>query len=862
MKEFAAETGGRYTYVDDIVNLQELALSMTSLFASCSNFIISGCDVSDTSISSGYVWINGKIRYFAGKTGVSFPYYVHENNNTESVAYANDVNKKGRTNYLTAGSQSIPSVIDQVTGLMPQYIEITPAYAPRLSDKFFGKYAMLLDNPAGQSQTVRGSVVYTGGSSANGAVKSKTEVSVLHSETGRELKNVFNSSGDASVGLYLNGLLVNEIVLGTDGTISFLKSGKQLLKLSESGVVLEKLVLSTLSTGSLQLSNASIANITDATDAGAVKVNEYGLDGGNTKFRDFCVYDGKQGAVPILHISGSGKSAIVNGTIAVKGDNGIVIQNNTKLKSDNMLTGTVSWKDSQGELIAVSGFDTVNSFDYRIENKIGNVEIKSKSDINLIGVVKVNGAPISETYVSTTAFNQEIAKKVSAIEGMGLSSNDYTSGDKEKLGSITTGSIPLSKEGYALTSEVISALSKKLDASKNLTDLTDKSSARANLSVYSKNEINGSFLNKNNSLSEFVTLSSSEIEGLSAEEIVALKLQKQAAARMNINAEEKGAASKKLDKDANLSDLNDKGLSRNSLGVYSKEEVNNLLANKLDSTQKYSGVVFTQDMLNVVNGIKYGNFEYTDELGVSHVLVDGIVKAKQVKTELDKKAPLLLNGYSAEQISQILSNLKVRSQSDSDNRYSAKTGGLTQFVNSITSQSGGTVTTDQAKDQLCEEIGAAKSKSLSNYLTKTGLLSELEIAKEEDKAAVCQKIGAAYAPSYQTKIPDSSWKKIIGTGKMTNNQLYTRQIGNIVCIQGTINTDNFETISGVDVLCELDNAISPPAHAVGWAKNEIGDAQYNRGIYLTIDALSRKIVLKERYGAKNWSLSVSITYMV
>lgn len=32
MKEYVAETGGRYTYADDILNLQELALSMTSIF--------------------------------------------------------------------------------------------------------------------------------------------------------------------------------------------------------------------------------------------------------------------------------------------------------------------------------------------------------------------------------------------------------------------------------------------------------------------------------------------------------------------------------------------------------------------------------------------------------------------------------------------------------------------------------------------------------------------------------------------------------------------------------------------------------------------------------------------------------------
>lgn len=55
MKEYIAETGGRYTYSDDILNLQELALSMSAVFDSCSDFIISGCEPDGPRISPGYV---------------------------------------------------------------------------------------------------------------------------------------------------------------------------------------------------------------------------------------------------------------------------------------------------------------------------------------------------------------------------------------------------------------------------------------------------------------------------------------------------------------------------------------------------------------------------------------------------------------------------------------------------------------------------------------------------------------------------------------------------------------------------------------------------------------------------------------
>ncbi|MBR4405204.1 MAG: hypothetical protein IKT30_02395 [Bacteroidaceae bacterium] len=71
MKEFSAQTGGRYTYVDDIVNLQELSLAFASIFNNCDNFIISGCEISGTSISEGYVYINGKIRRFTGVSGIT-----------------------------------------------------------------------------------------------------------------------------------------------------------------------------------------------------------------------------------------------------------------------------------------------------------------------------------------------------------------------------------------------------------------------------------------------------------------------------------------------------------------------------------------------------------------------------------------------------------------------------------------------------------------------------------------------------------------------------------------------------------------------------------------------------------------------
>ena len=97
MKEFSAQTGGRYTYVDDILNLQDLALAFSGIFDGCDNFIVSGCEVSGTTIKPGLVYINSKLRRFTGASNITtWPQYIYEKNSIENVAYANGADKVGR----------------------------------------------------------------------------------------------------------------------------------------------------------------------------------------------------------------------------------------------------------------------------------------------------------------------------------------------------------------------------------------------------------------------------------------------------------------------------------------------------------------------------------------------------------------------------------------------------------------------------------------------------------------------------------------------------------------------------------------------------------------------------------------------
>ena len=134
MREYVAKTGGRYTYIEDFIGLQELSLSLASIFDGCKNFIVSGCKTSGTntnlSISAGYVYINGKIRHFEGKTiDLSTPFYIVEKNEPYDVSYAQNPTQLG---YIEYGCEGV--------GEMPldgrQYIKITSTYIPRLKDEF------------------------------------------------------------------------------------------------------------------------------------------------------------------------------------------------------------------------------------------------------------------------------------------------------------------------------------------------------------------------------------------------------------------------------------------------------------------------------------------------------------------------------------------------------------------------------------------------------------------------------------------------------------------------------------------------------------------------------------------------------
>ncbi|MDR1503614.1 MAG: hypothetical protein LBT43_14305 [Prevotella sp.] len=669
MKEFIAETGGRYTYADDILNLQELTLSLTSIFDGCSNFIISGCEISGNDLSEGYVWLNEKVRHFSGAKGVSFPYYIYEVNNYDTTAYAKEENKRGRVNYLSAGAKTIPDKNDSVTGLKPGFIEIKKDYAPRFIDKFFGGYAVLLDTPFSK-QTIKKELILAGKFLGEKDIESKTALSVVNSANGYTLKNIVKNSGDGSVGIYLNGLLVNELVLHTDGSFNFYKQDKLLAQLSGNGIKYASSSSTISQTGAILLTGSHITNTEDNTDDGAVNVNYTGYKQGNTKYRNFNVYNGKSSSIPIFQVIGKDNSVITNGLLKVHNNGaGIELSNSGNLKSNKQLTNSIKWTDSASELIGFIGFYETNNYDLTLRNIIGNIKIHSLGYVDITGELRINGINIDTTYATKTLLNTELKKKVDAVIGKQLSTEDFTKEYKSKLDSISKGIIGEDGSGFISANDINEVLKMKLSVEKNLSDLNNKSQARANLDVYSKTESCSAFLQKSNCLLELVNLTADEINGLSPEKAAELKANKQSAVRNNIDAEKKGTGDLKLAKVSNLSDLPDKAQARKNLGIYSSGEIDEKLKNYLPSSSAYEGVVFTNEHRSKLEAIKTGNFAGIDAENKPIPQSEGYVLISHVVKELGKKANLLLDGYNDSQKKMIASNIGVYIKSESDARY-------------------------------------------------------------------------------------------------------------------------------------------------------------------------------------------------
>lgn len=853
MKEYIAKTGGRYTYNDDLLNLQELAMSMTAIFDGCSNFIVSGCIVANGRISSGYVWINGRVRYFEGAVNPTFPYYIYEKNNYETITYAGDVNKHGRCNYLSAGSSTIPQVNDEVSGQLPGYIEVKEDYAPRFIDKFVGRYAVLLDSPFAR-QTVKKDLALTGSLSVDKEIESKAGMSVSDSLKNYSLRGILKESGGASVGLYHQGQLMNEIEITTDGAFTFYRQGTALLTVDSTGIKADNVYSAISDFGSIRIESNNIYNNSNNTDDGEIKVNRYGYKAGNTRYRNFIVFDGRT-ANPLFSVEGKTSSVAVNGGFTVSnGNNGLILKNPTYLKSEQLLTSMLQWQDKEGERIGYIGYAGSDSLDLTLRNDIGNIIIGSKGFIDVRGELRVGGVSLADTYVSLTDFGAELSRKVDKIAGKGLSTEDFTTEYRNKLDSILTGALSAEGEGFVTAKDVADALRTKLNVGSNLSDLGNIAQARTNIEVYSKTEGDDRYLRTKNYLSEITALTSAEVEGKSPEQIISLKESRQQTARDNIAAEKKGTGDEKLAKTSNLSDLSDKAKARQNMSVYSISEIDSMLSGKLGSDEAYSGLPFTAELKAKLDAIKTGVFAGTIVDGVSQSQVEGYVMTSAVVAQLALKAPKLLDGYSAADKATLATNINVYSKTDGDARYGKLSSSFQDYITYLV---GTGQTTANSQKTLRDKIDAPGKSDLDLYLKKASLLSDLPITSDTQRKQVCTTIGAAFASEYQTKLTDTGWLPCSGSNAGT---LFARQIGNVVCIQGTINTGK-KTSYNWGECAIIPNTISPPKYGCRTTCADFNDDhKYNRGCSFKIQAGSRTIQIHEQ-GMNNVLTELHFSYM-
>ena len=406
MKEFTSQVGGRYTYIDDILNLQELSLAMVSLFDGCDNFIISGCQLSGTTLTPGYVYINGKIRYCAGTSGIStWPIYLYERNTVEKVSYADSGDKVGRNVYGCAIGTSVPTSADMLTGSVPQFIRMSDGgSAMRLKDAFFGKYALTVDSSY-SSQNVNKSMALGGDLTVKGIIQSSTALQTVSGNNKGIIS--YNASGDLVIQSAATGRSAYQMVIGSDGAYRFYVGSTLLATLTSSGFVASVPIAgTTLSAGTTRCANSDLYNYGTAADTGAIYLNLLGYGGGSSYYRNTIIGNGKGGTV--MAITGKTSQCTLYGDLIVSSSDAVIRMSHAYLaKTDRSLLSYINWQDKNGEVIATLGYASTEDYDLYLRNTLGSVRVES--DMYVTGSLFVGGVDIMSVLVGkgdmTTALN-------------------------------------------------------------------------------------------------------------------------------------------------------------------------------------------------------------------------------------------------------------------------------------------------------------------------------------------------------------------------------------------------------------------------------------------------------------------------
>lgn len=411
MKEFSAQTGGRYTYADDLENLQDLALAFAQIFDDCDNFIVSGCEITSGAISAGYVFLNGKLRYFSGATGItSWPQYIYELNSTENVTYESGGSKIGRNIYGCAIAKSVPVKQDELTGKALQSITITSNGGLRMKDAFIGKYALLL-NPASGSQTVDSIVNFVKAINAGSDITANKNVIIKSGAIKTEM-----SYDGSTFSVKYTGDSNNYQLSLIDGIgFRFYSNGTLIATIGSSSITFSQPVSASKGIfGGLVLTGNQIYQGT-ANAVGEIGINVYGYNGDTTQFRNTHIGNGK-GKI-VFSITGSDGSVNIYGVTKIDAGttDGLILKANM-LKENNSLTNAISWRDSANAVMARVGFISTTDQTFSISASAYNISIAGHTTVNIGPAIMENGVLLSEKYATVTKLTEGLEEKANSSD--------------------------------------------------------------------------------------------------------------------------------------------------------------------------------------------------------------------------------------------------------------------------------------------------------------------------------------------------------------------------------------------------------------------------------------------------------------
>ncbi len=192
---------------------------------------------------------------------------------------------------------------------------------------------------------------------------------------------------------------------------------------------------------------------------------------------NFKVYDGKRCSIPIFTVTGSTRTATVDGTFVVSSTAPLSkLHNSGYAATDTKLVAYSEWSDKDGKVIAQVGFTSDATHDFNIVNTLGNIVITPKEVVNIAGDLRLKGVDIYSIFTTTSTYNAGMSGKVDKVEGKQLSTEDFTSDHKSKLDAIAGSSVDSGGQGYVTADDVAAALKLKLSSTENLLDVMDNSS--------------------------------------------------------------------------------------------------------------------------------------------------------------------------------------------------------------------------------------------------------------------------------------------------------------------------------------------------------------------------------------------------